>query len=137
VTSATTPDLAKRLLANLRESGVDGVAELLDESIRMEMPFAPQGTPSAVVGKTAVMEALDFIPRHFSRFRFSVHECYECKARSTVILECTSLGIYKSSSAPEYQNRYVVLLEFADGRVTRWREFFNPYPVVLSAPYLS
>ena len=57
--SATNTDLAKRLLGSLRESGVDGVAELLDESIRMEMPFAPQGTPPAVVGKTAVMEALD------------------------------------------------------------------------------
>jgi len=137
VTTAANPDLAKRLLANLRESGVDGVAELLDENVRMELPFAPQGTPSAVVGKTAVMEALAFIPRYFSRFRISAHECYECKARSTVILECTSLGIYKSPNAPEYQNRYVVLLTFADGRVTRWREFFNPYPVLLSAPYLS
>ena len=135
--TATNPELAKRLVASLRESGVDAVADLLDDGIRMEMPFAPQGTPSSVVGKTAVMEALAFIPRYFARFRISAHECYECEARDTVILECTSFGLYKSPEAPEYQNRYVILLTFAGGRVTRWREFFNPYPVLASAPYLG
>jgi ketosteroid isomerase-like protein len=137
VAAATNPELAKQLVASLRESGVDAVADLLDDGIRMEMPFAPQGTPSSVVGKAAVMEALTFIPRYFARFRISAHECYECKARDTVILECTSFGIYRAPQAPEYQNRYVLLLTFAGGRVTRWREFFNPYPVLASAPYLG
>ena len=135
--AATNPELAKQLVAGLRESGVDALADLLDDGIRMEMPFAPEGTPSSVVGKAAVMAALAYIPRHFARFRINAHECYECKARDTVILECTSFGIYKSPQAPEYQNRYVILLTFSGGRVTRWREFFNPYPVLASAPYLG
>lgn len=132
----TNPDRAKRLLAGLRESGIDGVAELLDERVQMEMPFAPKGTPATVAGKASVLEALSFIPQHFSRFRINPHECYECKARSTVILECTSIGIYKSPGAPAYQNRYVMLFTFENGLVTRWREFFNPYPVLWSVPHL-
>ena len=137
VAADTNVDRARRILAMLREGGVEDVAELLDERVRMEMPFAPQGTPSLVEGRTAVMEALRFVPKHFTRFRINPHECYVCEARGTVILECTSIGIHRSPDAPAYQNRYVMLFTFENGRLTRWREFFNPYPVLWSAPYLT
>jgi ketosteroid isomerase-like protein len=129
-------DLARRLVASLRESGVDGVAGLLDEQVRMVLPFAPEGTPREVNGKAAVLEALRFVPTHFARFRMIAHECYECRDRGTVILECTSLGLYRSPEAPAYQNRYVILFTFRNGLVTQWCEYFNPYPVLWSAAYL-
>lgn len=136
MTSENNVELAKRLLANLRETGVEEVAALLDDHVRMELPFAPDGTPSLVVGRAAVLEALRFIPQHFARFRINPHECYECAARETVILECTSLGLYRAADAPAYQNRYVMLFAFRKGRVTQWREFFNPYPVIWSVAQL-
>jgi ketosteroid isomerase-like protein len=126
-------ELAKRLIASIRENSIDGVADLLDENVRMELPFAPEGMPPVVVGRAAVLESLRLVPQYFSRFRIHSHECYECTTRQTVILECTGLGLFRSPEIPPYQNRYVMLFTFRDGLVTQWREFFNPYPVMALA----
>jgi ketosteroid isomerase-like protein len=130
---ATNVELAKRLVAAVREGSIEGVADLLDETVRMELPFAPEGMPPVVVGRPAVLETLRLVPQYFARFRIVPHECYECEERQTVILECTGLGLFKSAAIPAYQNRYVMLFTFRDGRVTAWREFFNPYPVMALA----
>jgi 2Fe-2S ferredoxin len=120
----------KATAGQLEESGIDGVAELLDERVEWSCRSRRRG---ACDGRAKHRLKLSFIPKHFSRFRINPHECYECKARGTVILECTSIRIFKSTDAPPYQNlRHAV--QFENGLVTRWREFFNPYPVLWSVP---
>lgn len=133
MTSESNVERAKRLVSSIRENGIEGVADLLDEDVHMQLPYAPEGMPQAVRGKAAVLETLRLVPRYFSRFRINPHECYECTSRQTVILECTGLGLFRTPGIPPYQNRYVMLFTFRDGLVTQWREFFNPYPVMALA----
>jgi len=42
-----------------------------------------------------------------------------------VIVEGRSRGTYRSGR-PDYVNHYLFVLSFRNGKLTRWREFFNP-----------
>jgi uncharacterized protein len=121
--------LATALLSNLRDRDLRKVEQLLDEEVVMELPYAPSGVPARLEGRAAVMASLGYIETHFKYFRVLPHALYECKARETAIVEATSIG-QPLDAAPVYQNRYVFVFTFHRGRVVRWKEFFNPYPVI-------
>jgi ketosteroid isomerase-like protein len=123
--------LAAQLLSNIRDGSWPKLDELLDEHVVMELPYAPQGVPKRLEGRAQVMASLAYIGTRFKYFRVQPHALYECRDLHTVIVEATSVG-QPLTPAPIYQNRYVFVFTFRDGRVVYWKEFFDPYPVIWS-----
>ncbi len=119
---------AQQLVSCLSVGGLSGLNELLHDDIVMELPFASDPSVQETIGKQACLEKLAFVDEAFDLFAITPHEIYEAPARNAVILEATSFGRYKGGGAI-YQNRYVMVLSFRDGKVISWREFFNPLRV--------
>ena len=120
--------LAAKILSQINPHNINEVGQYLHDDVIMQIPFASGETPQELKGKTAVMEVLQFIPNTFQVFSINVHESYYCPSRNTVCSEATSVGRLKSGSYV-YQNRYLFLMEFSEGKVVLWREYFNPHLV--------
>jgi ketosteroid isomerase-like protein len=116
---------ALRVLQTLSSGVLAQLEGLLDEGIVMELPFVPSQFPQSIEGREAVLQALAYIPSAFDFFRLNVHELYECATRDCVICEATAIGRRRGGGS-FYQNRYVFVLRFKDGKVVLWREFLNP-----------
>ncbi len=97
---------------------------LLDDAATLELPFAPEDVPSMTEGADNIVSAITYVEEHFSRFALQPHEVYFCEDRSTAIIEATSIGFGTNSGT--YQNRYIFVFEFSDGRILRWREYLDP-----------
>ena len=117
-------EIAKAVLSRISAGQILEVGELLLPEATMELPFAPAGVPGVTEGAESIIAALQYVPREFSRFAFHAHECYETKAGDTVILEATSIGTGRSSGL--YQNRYIFVFTFKNGKIFFWKEFFDP-----------
>ena len=123
--SVCNSDIARKMLEHLSAMNIDAISSLLHEDAVLEMPFAPGGDPLIVSGRDAVLEVFRGAPENFDVFRIVPHEVWECPSRDTVIVEATSLGRYKNGRF--YQNRYGLVFQFRDGRVTLFREYSNPF----------
>ena len=118
-------ETAVGLLDTISRLDIDGLRNYLHDDIVMELPFAPGNEPLRFDGLENVVRAMRSAPDMFHRFQFGVHERYWCPERNLAILEATSMGVMKSRRL--YQNRYLFVFRFRDGRVVQWLEFFDPH----------
>jgi len=109
-------NIAKRVLELLSSMDITGIGQYLDDEIVWDVPYMAAGNPSEFRGKSAVLDALTNLPKQFESLSFHVHDLYSCSSPNAVILEATSIGLLKSAGGV-YQNRYVFLLKFEDGKI--------------------
>lgn len=88
----------------------------------LDFPYHPKG-PRVYHGRDEMIRKFRVI-EIFDTFRFDVVQVFETDGEE-VIAEARSCGTYADGRAP-YKNHYIFVLQFADGKLTRWREFFNP-----------
>lgn len=119
---------AQQLVACLSVGGLSGLKELCHEELLMELPFAADPAQQRTEGREACLEKLAYVEEAFDHFAITPHEIYEAPTRDAVIVEATSFGRYKGGGA-FYQNLYVIVLSFQDGKVVSWREYFDPQRV--------
>ena len=123
--STSNIERAKRFVSCISAGGLSDLGDLCHNDLTMELPFASDPSQKKTAGKQACLEKLAYIGEAFDSFAIVPHELYEAPSRSTVIVEATSFGRYKGGGH-FYQNRYVLVLHFENGKVALWREFFNP-----------
>lgn len=90
--------------------------------VTLEFPYHPTG-PKFFTGVDAMIKEFSVI-NVFQTFKIDVIDVFDTGG-DTVIVEGRSRGTYKSGR-PDYTNHYLFVLSFADGKLTRWREFYNP-----------
>lgn len=115
-------ELAVRAVTLQGDRDYDGLRALAAPDVVLEFPFHPNGAErhegaDALIAQFSVLEA-------FETFRIEVVDVFDTGA-DTVIVEGRSRGTYRSGR-PDYNNHYLFALSFADGKLSRWREFFNP-----------
>ena len=65
----------------------------------------------------------------FTSFKFEIANLYDIPDRDTVIFEMDSEGVFAINGAP-YANRYIMIFGFREGKLSLWREYYNPHLLV-------
>jgi uncharacterized protein len=121
VTTSAAPEWLTRALASLRAGDVDGFVQMYDDDAVHEFPFAPEGRPTRLEGKTAIAEYMKNLPAmgRFDSFEMRVRE-----AGDEVIVEADGHG--KRAGGEPFHLQYVWFITHQNGRVSRFRDYMNP-----------
>ncbi len=115
-------DLAARAVVLQGERDFDALRAICDPDVVLEFPYHPNGPVEhrgvdAMLGQFAVLAA-------FETLEIQPVQIFDTGG-DVVVVEGRSRGTYRSGR-PDYVNHYLFVLSFRDGKLTRWREFFNP-----------
>lgn len=113
----------REYFALIETGDVDALADYWHEALVFEAPFSFTGKPSRTVGKTAVYERLAG-SYGLVRMSFHITEVHELLDPDRFLVEYTSNGHMVDSGEP-YTNVYITLVEFRDGLMTLFREFYD------------
>ena len=102
---------------------VDALSQHWHDEIMFEAPFSFTGKPSHTAGKQAVYDRLSTSYGLVS-MAFHITEVYELTDPDRFLVEYDSDG-RMLGSGERYQNSYITLMEFRDGLISRFREFYD------------
>jgi ketosteroid isomerase-like protein len=123
-------DRVREIMQLADEMRVDDLVDMFADDAVMELPFAPGRMPRAHEGKAAIAAFQQFAKDSFSEFSMSVDEVHETADPHVVIAEHHSDAVVAENGRP-YRNHYVTFFTFDDdGRIVRWREFYDAGVVV-------
>ncbi|MEL7028238.1 MAG: nuclear transport factor 2 family protein, partial [Pseudomonadota bacterium] len=117
--------VARRIIRAVSEFDFDTVHALTCQDIVVEQPFPALGQPERYEGAEAFVSGLRLVPTVFSSFELTIGELFDCPEDEVVIFEQTSRGVF-NLNGEIYENRYVMIFKFRDGKVAVWREYYNP-----------
>jgi ketosteroid isomerase-like protein len=132
--TTTEADLAaERLLFDaleaLRRGDVHRWAEMFHDDGVMEFPYAPPGFPACLDGKAAIAEYMRSYPNHLSIERVIRRGVYHCGDVMVVEFSCDATAVATGNA---FRMDYVGLLTIVDGKLKRYRDYWNPL-VAISA----
>lgn len=92
------------------------------EDLVLELPYT--APPKRVEGKAA---ALTYLASAFTVFRMqlTVTEVHQCVDPDELIVEFVSTGLVLTTGK-SYENQYINVFRFREGKICFQREFFNP-----------
>lgn len=100
----------------------DALRAMCAPDMVLEFPYHPAG-PAVHHGVDAFIAAISVL-NVFATFAITVERVFATNG-ADVVVEGRSRGTYRSGRA-DYVNHYLFVLSFEQGRLIRWREFFNP-----------
>lgn len=121
-------DLLRGALAD-RLVPADDMAELFTDDIIFEFPFAPEGMPKRLDGRVALADHMARLGPLLTFGQMVLRDVHP--SGNTMILEFSCSGRGTETGAP-YDQDYVSVITLRDGRIARYRDYWNPL-IVLSA----
>ena len=119
--SANTVELAKKVLEAFGRD-MEGWYDNLHDDVVMEFPYGPSiGMPDRAEGKATCAEVFRFADE-FLRVKFFDIKVHAMADPSQVIVECKGHG---TPDAGEYNQQYVFVQQYKDGKLLSTREYFN------------
>lgn len=115
-------ELATRAVNYQGNRNFDGLKAMSAPDVVLDFPYHPNGAQ--------IHHGIDEMIKQFSvinvfqTFQIDIDKIYDTGGE-TVVVEGRSRGTYKSGRA-DYTNHYLFVLSFRDGKLTCWREFYNP-----------
>jgi ketosteroid isomerase-like protein len=115
-------ELAVRAVTFQGNRDFDGLRAMSASDVVLDFPYHPGGAD--------LHNSIDEMIKQFSvinvfaTFTIDIVDVFDTGG-DTVIVEGRSRGTYRSGR-PDYTNHYLFVLSFQDGKLTRWREFYNP-----------
>ncbi|MFI1397090.1 nuclear transport factor 2 family protein [Streptomyces sp. NPDC020681] len=132
MTGTMTPaDLYRHGLQLLLDYDIKGWVALSDEDVVVEFPFAPDGFPKRLAGRAALGEYMRDYPDHIDIHAFPDLEIHETTNPDTIVAEMRAVGLFVASGEP-YEMRYIVVMTARNGRITNWRDYWNPLGIPAS-----
>jgi ketosteroid isomerase-like protein len=127
----TAVDVATDFLARLGELDIEGaLANFADDAVQ-EMPYSPAGFPQRLDGLEAIRRQYGGLPDAYRSMHFEVAARHQTTDPARVVLEYT--GSIELNAGGRYDNTYIGVFDVVDGRITRFREYFDP--IVLQAAF--
>lgn len=125
----TLTSLADMLRTHLGDllAPADSFVDMFAENGAMEFPFAPDGIGETLVGKQA-------LSAHFKRIggMLSISAMKDVEVHrgndDTVVIEFSCDGTAIPTGRP-YPQRYVSVIRLQDGKIVRYRDYWNPLVV--------
>ncbi|MFC3747034.1 nuclear transport factor 2 family protein [Paenibacillus sp. GCM10012306] len=122
-------EIVVKLFEAENNQDVQAMAALMADDIAYETPFALPGVPNRVEGKEALVQMLDqFIGKEqgmYSSWNIFNVKVYPAGEPDLFFAEMDGNGVV-AQSGHSYEQSYISLLRITDGRVSLWREYFNP-----------
>lgn len=115
--------LARELLNRVAALDFAKVGEMLADDVKAMMPFSP--SPISLSGRENFVRFMeDSVPQFLKWISFEIQTELFDPERQVVVLEYRSEG--QLTDGRPYGNQYVGLIGVRDGRVTLWKEYYNP-----------
>ncbi len=134
MTTIAPPEWFARALESLRAGDVDGFVRMYEDDAVHEFPFAPEGRPERLEGRSAIAAYMKNLPAvvHFDSF----DDLRVREAGDELIVEASARGTRPGSGAP-FHMQYVWFITHKDGRVSHFRDYMNPLRLRPTAPAAS
>jgi len=120
--------IALQALAALSARDFEALRALLAPDVRLEWPYHPSGEPVVIDGAEALIAATRVV-EVFQRLGIRVINVVDQASAGRTIIEARSEGTY-ANGRPSYKNHYVFMMTVQNGKITEWREFYNPLEVM-------
>ncbi|MEW2918410.1 nuclear transport factor 2 family protein [Ruegeria sp. ANG10] len=117
--------LGDAIIADAGENFLD----MCDEDIVFEFPFSPEGSVRELRGRDAMAAYLPKAGGLISFESMSPAITHVARDGETFVLEFSCKG---AGEAGRYDQNYISVIEVKDGRITRYRDYWNPL-VLLNA----
>jgi ketosteroid isomerase-like protein len=121
-------DIAKAFINTLIMRDAAGAIHLLHEDAVLEMPYPLAAGENKYGTRRMWGEPLRIyvngVVERNSKIAFDNMVWYETGG-DTVILECDG-DLMRSKDGQRYKNKYVIVFGITNGKISTWREYFNP-----------
>ncbi|MFG2232684.1 nuclear transport factor 2 family protein [Streptomyces sp. NBC_01310] len=128
----TTPmapaELYRHGLQLLLEKDIPAWVELWDDNGVLEFPFAPEGWPVRLEGKTSVGTYMHHYPDHVDVHGFPEVTIHQTTDAETIVVEMRGVGRLVKTDSP-FDMTYIAVVTVEDGLITSYRDYWNPLAV--------
>jgi ketosteroid isomerase-like protein len=118
-------DLLRRSLDTFLAKDMKGWADLCDENVVVEFPFAPEGSPARLEGRTAIYQYLRGYPDLIDVHRITSLHVHATDDPNVAVAEWSVTGRVLTNGNP-YVMSYATFVTVKDGLIVKYREFWNP-----------
>ena len=120
-----TPDAAivRKLLEALSEMRVADALAVLSPNLQLELPARHDGGKPVMQGEAA-MKFVSAMPKLFKSLNFTEITVHGSTTSGVVAAEYRSDG--RTHGGDAYCNAYAGFFDVKDGKITRWREYYDP-----------
>lgn len=122
---AATRSLADQYLAAFAEKRWEAFMALWAEDGVLEFPYAPPGRRGRYVGKAEILAYMQSVAGRMTADNLDYYEVHPMLDPGMVCTEMGLTGHIRATGAPIVQ-RYVSIIEARDGKIRRYREYWNP-----------
>lgn len=123
--TSSAVQLLRRSLETFLAKDIAGWAELCDENVIVEFPFAPDEASRKIVGRTAIYEYLKDYPSVIDLGKTRTMNIYGTDDPRLAIAEWSISGQVISNGNP-YDMSYATFVTFNNGLIVNYREYWNP-----------
>ncbi|MCZ4121946.1 nuclear transport factor 2 family protein [Streptomyces sp. H39-S7] len=118
-------DLYRQGLRLLLDKDIAGWIDLWDEHGIAEFPFAPEGWPKRLEGRTAVAEYMRGYPDHIDLHDIPSVEIHQTVVPETIVVEMRGVGRLVTTGSP-FDMTYIAVVTVKHGLITHYRDYWNP-----------
>src|ERR1044072_6245053 len=130
MTTHTAPaDLYRHGLGLLLDKDIAAWIDLWDDNGVFEFPFAPDGWPKRLEGKAAIADYMRGYPDHIDLHDFPYVEIHQTTGAQTIVGGMGAVGRLLDPGSP-FDMPYIAVVTVEDGRITRYRDYWNPLVVL-------
>lgn len=123
-----TMGAVRAVLTSLEDKDMDAFAELWAEDAVQEMPYSPDGFPKRVEGKAAVIEHYAAWPENSRDADFTSRLVFHPTLDPHVVFAEWEGRVDIVPTGREYRQTYGGLFHVESGKITLFREYFDPAP---------
>ncbi|MEV6394465.1 nuclear transport factor 2 family protein [Streptomyces sp. NPDC051907] len=124
----TAAELYRHGLRLLVEKDIAAWVDLWDEDGVLEFPFAPEGWPARLEGRTAVGDYMRHYPDHVDIHDFPDVTIHQTTAPETIVVEMRGVGRLVETDTP-FDMTYIAVVTVKAGLITSYRDYWNPLAV--------
>lgn len=124
---AANIDAIEAFYAHLEDKDIGAFLALFAEDAVQDMPYAPPGFPKRVEGLAEIGGLYEGFPDATESVSFSILSIDPAGDPNRLVAEVDGVIAFKGAAEP-YRQRYIAVFEFADGKITLFREYFDPLP---------
>ncbi|MEK2477437.1 nuclear transport factor 2 family protein [Streptomyces noursei] len=124
----TPEDLFRHGLRLLLDQDFAAWVDLWDDQGVFEFPFAPEGRPRRLEGRSAVAAHMRDYPHHIELHDVPHLTIHQTQAPGTIIAEMSAVGRLVATDEP-FAMSYVAVVAVANGRIAHYRDYGNPLAV--------
>jgi ketosteroid isomerase-like protein len=126
VDSATTREANKQTLRRAMKAitahDIDAVAAELHESVDFVLPFEP-AVPDG--DRDSFLQLLSMMFAMFEKLKLTITHIYDLVDPNILVARWLVDGMYRHKPVV-YENQYIGVMGFRDGRIVSWRGYANP-----------